>query len=76
MLTNILTVPISLKQKIWHQIETKPKTEWVPEYIKYSLYTFKILIIFSLKIIKYSNTNIYNRTTQKWIALLLFIRDI
>ena len=76
MLTNTLTAHISLKQKILNQIESKLKTEWIPEYLKYSLYTLKILISFISKIIKYSNTNTYNRTTQKWITLLLFIRDI
>ena len=76
MLTNTLTAHISLKQKILNQIESKLKTEWIAEYLKYSLYTLKILISFISKIIKYSNTNTYNRTTQKWITLLLFIRDI
>ena len=76
MLTNTLTAHISLKQKILNQIESKLKTEWISEYLKYSLYTLKILISFISKIIKYSNTNTYNRTTQKWITLLLFIRDI
>ena len=76
MLTNTLTAYISLKQKILNQIESKLKTEWISEYLKYSLYTLKILISYISKIIKYSNTNTYNRTTQKWITLLLFIRDI
>ena len=76
MLTNTLTAHISLKQKILNQIESKLKTEWISEYLKYSLYTLKILISFISKIMKYSNTNTYNRTTQKWITLLLFIRDI
>ena len=30
-----------MKQKILNQIESKPKTEWIPEYLKYSLYTLK-----------------------------------
>ena len=41
MFTNILMVPISLKQKNRNLIETKPRIEWVPKYLKYNLYTLK-----------------------------------